>query len=236
MLARVVDFAASNVSLFPKTTAAPQILAALTSAVSTLADQAGLRVAAEAEIRTNRRARDTARETLITRITQAEQTGKALKSDTFRPPLKRTGQAWISTGRAFAQAAEPLKKEFAQHGLPQFTHVIDAAVESFEEAILARARGKALHSTAIREFDVAMKQAMDCLAGMDALVANTLSDNPAAMASWTVARTVVHIGSRKAVPKPPAPPTPVVVVPVPPAPAPAPTPPPSAEVVTPVAA
>jgi hypothetical protein len=205
MLTRVVDFATIHVSLFPKTTKAPQIQAELTTAVAKLADQAISRVTAEAEIRTNRRARIVARETLKTCIEQAEQTGRVLKSDLFRLPLKRSDQAWINTGHAFAQAAEPLKKEFAQHGLPQFTETMNAAVESLQDAILGHSRGKAMHSRAVRGFDEAMEEAMECLESLDALVANTLSDNTQAMASWTVARTVVRAGGRKAVPKPPDP-------------------------------
>jgi hypothetical protein len=50
-----------------------------------------------------------------------------------------------------------------------------------------------------------MKEAMENLESLDALVANTLSDDPQAMASWTVARTVVRTGGRKAVAKPPDP-------------------------------
>jgi hypothetical protein len=205
MLTRVVDFATSNVSLFPKTTKAPQIVAALTTAVAALTGQASSRVAAEGEIRTNRRARIAARETLKTCAGQAELTGKALKSDLFQLPLKRNDQAWISTGHAFAQAAEPLKKEFAQHGLPQFSETMNAAVESLQDAILGHARGKAMRSRAVRGFDDAMKEAMENLESLDALVANTLSDDPQAMASWTVARTVVRTGGRKAVAKPPDP-------------------------------
>src|SRR5436190_10609786 len=88
MLTRVVDFATSNVSLFPKTTTAPQIVAALTTAVTTLSNQAASRVSGEAEIRLSRRARIQARETLRMRVEQAEQTGRVLKSDQFRLPLK----------------------------------------------------------------------------------------------------------------------------------------------------
>jgi hypothetical protein len=82
---------------------------------------------------------------------------------------------------------------------------MNAAVESLQDAILGHARGKAMRSRAVRGFDDAMKEAMETLESLDALVANTLSDDPQAMASWTVARTVVRTGGRKAVPKPPDP-------------------------------
>jgi len=205
MLTRVVDFATNNMNVFPKTTAAPQIVAALAAAVAALTTQASARVTAQAEIRSNRRAMNGARELLKTRIERAEQTGRALKSDKFRLPAKRNDQAWINTGRSFAEAAEPLKTEFAKHGLPQFSETMNAAVESLQNAILGHARGKAMHSRAVRGFDDAMREAQECLQNLDALVANALSDNSQAMAAWTVARTVIHAGGRKALPKPPDP-------------------------------
>src|SRR5204863_6346080 len=117
MLARVADFAAGNAGFFPKNTVAPRIVAALTAAVTKLSEQASSRMTAEAEVRKSRRLRTTARETLKTKLDQAEQTGRTLKSDLFPAPLKRTERAWIHSGYAFADAADPLKKEFGQHGL-----------------------------------------------------------------------------------------------------------------------
>jgi hypothetical protein len=217
MLARVADFAANNAGFFPKNTAAPQIVAALTSAVTKLSDEASTRVTAEAEIRTSRRARITARETLRTRLDQAEQTGRTLNSDQFRAPSQRTDRAWIHSGRAFAEAAGSLKKEFAQHGLPQFTDTMNAAVASLEEAILGFARSKLMYSRAVLDFDETMKEALGYVHSLDTIVANTLSGDPNAIASWTATRSVIKSGGR-ASRKPPGPP---------------PGPPPSPEVVTP---
>ena len=50
MLTRVMDFAANNVSLFPKTSAGPEILAGLGSAVAQLSEQARAQVSSEAAI------------------------------------------------------------------------------------------------------------------------------------------------------------------------------------------
>jgi hypothetical protein len=226
MLARVADFAANNAGFFPKNTAAPQIVAALTSAVTKLSDEASTRVTAEAEIRTSRRARITARETLRTRLDQAEQTGRTLNSDQFRAPSQRTDRAWIHSGRAFAEAAGSLKKEFAQHGLPQFTDTMNAAVASLEEAVLGHARSKLMRSRAVRDFDETMKEALGYVHSLDTIVANTLSDDPNATASWTATRSVIQTGGRRGTRKPPCPPPS-------PASSPAPSPAPSPEVVTP---
>jgi hypothetical protein len=50
-----------------------------------------------------------------------------------------------------------------------------------------------------------MKDAMGYLKRLDILVVKTLADDPTAMASWTVARTVIRVPVRKRAAKPPDP-------------------------------
>jgi hypothetical protein len=119
-----------------------------------------------------------------------------------------------------------LKKEFAQHGLPQFTDTMNAAVASLEEAVLGHARSKLMRSRAVRDFDETMKEALGYVHSLDTIVANTLSDDPNATASWTATRSVIQTGGRRGTRKPPGPPPS-------PASSPAPSPAPSPEVVTP---
>src|SRR5438045_618933 len=107
MLTRVVDFGTRNVGMFPKDSAAEEIIGALVSAVSILSEQASSQVNSEASMRTSRVARSAARETLKRKVGLTVQTGRALKSVSFHPPLKDTDHALISSGNAFVLAAEP---------------------------------------------------------------------------------------------------------------------------------
>ena len=134
----------------------------------------------------------------------AEQTAQALGSDKLRGPLKRGDQALIDCGHAFAQDAEALKKDFIQHGwAPQFGDDVSAAVETLEHAVLDYASATAKRSSAIREYVKSLEDAMGYLRRLDILVAKTIADDPAAMASWTVARTVIRVPVRKRIAKPP---------------------------------
>jgi hypothetical protein len=164
-------------------------------------------VSGEAAIRTSRNARTAARTALRTRLEQWERTARALNSDTFRAPLKRTDQALIDSGHAFVVDVEPLKNAFIMHGLPPDD--MKAAVEALERAILDYTAAQAMRSAAIREFNKTMDDAMRYLRRLEALVANTLADNPTAMASWTVARSIHRAANRRA---PVTPVTPVNVV------------------------
>jgi hypothetical protein len=204
MLTRVVNFTTQNVGLFPKNSAASKILEALDSDVTQLSEQAGAQVSAEAAIRISRKARDTARETLKSILVLAAQTAQALNSDQLRGPLKRGDQALIDCGHAFAQDVESLKKEFIQHGwAPDFGDEVSAAVEALEQATLDYASATAKRAAAIGEYVKTMEDAMGYLKRLDILVAKTLADDPTAMASWTVARSVIRTPVRKRAAKPP---------------------------------
>lgn len=205
MLTKVVDFAANNVGLFPKTSAAPEIVAALGSAVRQLSDQARSQVSSQAALRVSRNARAAARDALRRRLALSDQVARALNSDKFRAPLKRGDQALIDSGHALTADAESLKKDFIKHGLP--LEETAAAVEALERAILDYTAGKAMRASAIREFGKTMGEAMSYVKRLDVLVATTLLDNPTAVASWTVARSVNRSAGRKPAVTPPVPPS-----------------------------
>src|SRR2546423_7317743 len=161
MLTRVVDFGAQNVSLFPETTAAAEILKGLAFAVSRVSGQASLQVRSEAALRTSRSARGAAREALKTRLALSEQIALALKSDKFRAPRRKGDQGLIHAGHAFAAEGVSLTEEFAKYGLPQFSDSMNAAVQDLEDAILGYSNGNAMRSGAIRELGSSMAAAMD---------------------------------------------------------------------------
>jgi hypothetical protein len=201
MLTRVVAFANANEGLFPKTSAASEVVAALESASSELSAQASARVSGEAAARTASNARKAAREALRIRLYLYEQAGSALNSGKFRAPRKRTDMELISSAHAFAVDAEPFKKEFTRHGL--LPDELTVFAEALEHAILDYTAGMAMRAASIREFGKTLEDSMVQLQRFEVLVATFLADNPGAMASWTVARTINQIAVRKRVTKPP---------------------------------
>jgi hypothetical protein len=196
--------------LFPKSSAAAQVVAALETAASQLSAQATARVSSEAAMRTSNRARIVARGALRSRLYLYEQVGPALLSDKFRVPRKRTDMALIESAHAFTVDSEPLKKEFSRHGLPP--DELTSATAALERAILDYTAGKAMRSASIREFDKTVEDAMVQLQRFEVLVATNLANNPGAMASWTVARSINRMAVRKRAPNP-ADPVPIAAVP-----------------------
>jgi hypothetical protein len=207
MFTKVADYIANNVGLFPKLSAASEILEGLESAVQHLSDHAQAQVSAESALRVGRNSRAAARDALKRRLAQSEQVARALNSDKFRMPGKRNDPALIVAGKAFAVDAEELKKDFIKHGLPP--DEMAAAVEALEHAILDCTAGKIGRASAIREFGNSMVEAMAYVKRLDVLVDTTLADNPAALASWAVVRAVNRSARRKPAATPPDP-TPAV--------------------------
>jgi hypothetical protein len=195
MLTKVADYFANIVGLFPKVSAASEILEELQSAVQQLSDQAQAQVSAESAMRVGRNARATARDALKRRLALSDQVARALNSDKFRMPGKRNDPALIVAGKAFAVDAEALKKDFIKHGLPPDD--MAAAVEALERAILDYTVGMTQRTSAIREFGKTMAEAMAYVKRLDVLVDTTLSDNPAVLASWAVVRSVSRPARRK---------------------------------------
>jgi hypothetical protein len=207
MLTQVSAFAANTVSLFPKSSAGSEVQTGLEVSVQELNDLLTARVSAETLMRSSRNDRAAARGSLKGLLTQADLTARALECDKFRLPRKPTDRALIDSGHAFATDIEPLKKDFIRHGLSP--DEVIAIVDALERAILGYTGGKAKRSASIREFDKKLEVAMGYMRRFEALVANTLADNPSAMAEWTVARSINRVAVRKRNVKPPAPAEPV---------------------------
>jgi hypothetical protein len=206
MLTKVVDYTGNIIGLFPKTSAASEILAELSSAVIQLSEQARTQVSSEAAMRVSRRARTVARNNLKKRLVLSDRIAQVLNSDHFRAPEKHGDRALIDSGRAFVVDMEPLKKDFTWHGLPP--EEMTSAVEALERANLDYTSGLAMRASSIEQFGAIIAAAMVQLKRLDVLVAMTLTDNPTAMASWTVARSTNRVAVRKPIEKPPHPPAP----------------------------
>src|SRR5215831_1819596 len=124
MLTRVVEFGEAHVDLFPKTSFGGKTFAQLGEALSNVSESAGGQVASRNTVRARTKARDAAHEALRAQLQRMIDTARAIAIDTpgiedqFKMPARTRSQSLILGARAFADSAEPLKKEFVQHGLP----------------------------------------------------------------------------------------------------------------------
>src|SRR3989442_1920430 len=142
MLTRVVDFGAKRLGLFPERTVAGELLAQITAAVGKLPEYATWQVTGNESVRTSSRKRTAAREAVKTQMDAILQTARALKFQGFSIPKDPKEEDLINGARSFAQAVEPLKREFIQHALPPaFVENLNAAIQDLEEALLKRAAG-----------------------------------------------------------------------------------------------
>jgi hypothetical protein len=212
MLARVVEFYPSHAGLFKTNTVAAETFAALGSAVATVSEQATLQLAGKNELRTSTIVRAAAREALIKQIERVVETAVAISID--KPGLDakfrltdRSDHTIIQTARTFATEAETMKSDFLQHCLPD--HFIDdlrAGAAQLDRAILDQAGSKNKRANATKAVNDAMAVCLTLLQRVDAIVANTLADNPPALAEWNVTRRVTYRSKRapEGAPEPPA--------------------------------
>jgi cob(I)alamin adenosyltransferase len=202
MLTRVADFAATNVGMFPKSSAGAEVQADLSAAVRDLAALSSARISSETALRSASKQRALARETLKELLMRVNRTARALDTELFRAVIKPTDHALIQSGRAFAADIEPMKKDFLKYGISA-VNVTDA-VGTLEQAVREYSTGTAKHATAVREFNEKLDVAMGILRRFEALVENILGSDSSVIAAWTVARTVSRVSPRRRPAKTPA--------------------------------
>ena len=188
MLTRVAEFANTNVGLFPKNSAAAEIIEALESGVSELSEKASKRISAETAMRISRTTRTASRSKLRGYITRASWIATAMNSGKVQVPSDGTEQSLINSGHAFVEDVASISKDFARHGVGP--EDVSSAVEALETAIRDYSSAKAARSAAIEESGKVLEETMHHLLRFDALVASYLEDNAGAMAAYNIARTV----------------------------------------------
>src|SRR5262249_41858357 len=154
-LTKVVEFAKRNVSLFPKDSAAEEILEALDDSVRAFPEKVAARIAAERAMQASLEARSAARDNLQRYITQAAWIAGSTHSAPVRKPVNGSDQALIDSGRGFLKDLGSASTVFAKHGVD-----VGAAVDALETAIREYAHAKAARSAAAKACDKAVEDAM----------------------------------------------------------------------------
>ena len=199
MLTRIDNFFIKFVSLFPTYTAAGEAFAAIGSFCKKLAALLSAQVSYGSQVLAGSNARAAARNTLKTQLVSVDRTARALNLNNLHWTGKRTtDQALINAGRAFASDAEAVKEQLILHGLaPEFMGNLIAAVVELEAAILAEDNAKSGRKAAIDEFDKILEEALTQVKRVEALVSNTMADNPTVMAAWNTARRMAKLRGSK---------------------------------------
>jgi hypothetical protein len=215
MLVRVKEFGAAHAELFPRGSVAAQTLAAVRAAADQLnaygtSEARGLRAASGSATR-----KAIARESLRSQLDAIARTAAVLPDAGSRLEGKfhtrgvQSDHTLVTVARAFVNDLAPLAAEFVAHGMPKSVHAdLQAAVQAFEDATKERAGARDAHVTAHAGITVTMNTALAAVARLDAVVTNTLRDNPTLLAAWVSARRVERVRAAE----PPAAPAPIPAV------------------------
>jgi hypothetical protein len=212
MLNRVVEFGTTRVGLFPQKSFAGQSFSELGTALSKVSEHATLHSASRSEVRTARKVREAAREHLRTQVRRISVTADAISAGTtdldgqFRIPKWTSDRQLIHTAKVFAEAAAgPLKKEFIKHRLPNdFIENLNNAIEELERAIEQQVASRTRQASAVTALESDFAECQALLKRVEAVVKNTIGDDPVTMAEWNTRRQVVRRSRPVAAEEPPA--------------------------------
>jgi hypothetical protein len=118
----------------------------------------------------------------------------------FKMPPRTRSQALILGARTFVEAAEPLKKEFAQHGL--VIEDIHRSAGDLEAAIQEQASSRTKRVSTSKALDDNFVECLKLLTRLDAVVKNTLGDDAPVMAEWKITRKLRRSSPRSPDPQP----------------------------------
>lgn len=127
----------------------------------------------------------------ISRTARALETGTTRVAGKFRLPRAPRDQALVSLARAFAKNAVPLARTFVAHAMPAtFLADLHAAVDAFEAAGRDHRAARGAHVAARVRIERTIARGFRAVRRLDAIVANHLRGDPAALAEWRRARRI----------------------------------------------
>jgi len=187
MLMKVSDFGKQTVSLFPKSSAAAEVIKSLDSTVRILPEKVAARIAAENTMSASLATRIESRENLRRYLIQVSRLAASLESGPIQKPVNGSDQALIDSARGFVANPGPASKDFAKHGVEPDD--VSAAVDALQSAIRGYNSAKAARSSAVKACDKAIADAMAVLPRFDALVENYLGDDVETISAYAIARS-----------------------------------------------
>ena len=210
MLVRIREFGTAHRDLFPAAGPAAQLFAAVSKAVDQLSTFVDTQAAGQDASRGGAMSKAAGREALKEALDAIARTARVFDTaglgGKFYLPSARNDHELATAARRFVDDAGPLKAQFVAHGLPKsFLADLEATREAFERAAQDRLAARETTAGAAAGIGTAMDEGLTALSRLDAIVANTLRDEPTLLAVWTAARRLPRVrttGDRA--PAPPA--------------------------------
>ena len=209
-LRRVREFGVEHAASFPQGSAGGEQFAVVAEVVEELDRHAAAQASGTGAARQGSALRAAARATLCAHLRAISRTARALAVDApevatmFRLGRIDVDKVLLSTAHAFLTLAEPLKADFIRHELPaDFLAALQAAIESFERAVVSQNMALSAHVGARAAINVTLARGLKAVQRLDAVVRNKFHDDPATVAAWTSARHVERAPRRKETAPPP---------------------------------
>lgn len=197
MLVRVRDFGTSYGHLFPESSVGRQKFAEVAAAVKELDAHALTHMTAVVSASASQKA--AARAALRGELQAMSQTARVLAEDAqgldrqFELPDPATDPAMLTAGRKFARDAEPFSKEFIAHGMKStFLADLDALVDNFEHALLARGMGRDERLAAKASIKAAVSSGLAAVRRLNVIVTNALKNDDVTRTVWNRDRRIVY--------------------------------------------
>lgn len=212
MLVRVRDFGTAHAAAFAAATRGGELFAALDAVVKELDGHAQAQTSGQSAASQGTTTRAVARAALRDDLEAISRTARAMAVETpgledrFRPPRGNNDQTLISTARAFAADALPLKADFIKNELPaDFLEDLNDDIKAFEQAITGQNLSADTHVAATQAIDEAVDRGLNTVRQLDAIVRNKFTNDPATLAAWLSASHVERAPKpKKAEPPPPS--------------------------------
>jgi len=195
MLTRVRDFGVTHAAEFPAASLGGEQFAVVGQVVEELTRLATTQSTGAGAARQGSASRAEARDALREDLQAIARTARAMSLDVtglenkFRLPRSGSDQSLLTSARAFAADAAPLKSDFIRHEMPaDFLDDLNADIEAFERAVNSQNTGKGAQVTATAAIDAAVERGLNALQRLDAVVRNKFRNDPARLAAWESAR------------------------------------------------
>lgn len=200
---RVRDFGAENAADFPLNSAGAANFAAVGAAVEALAESGAAQASGEGRQMTKRKelAADELREDLraINRTARALAVDDEDIAELFRMPYGGSEQNLLTAARAFLTNASPHKSRFIEFGLPaDFLEDLQTDITDFEQAASDKGTAVGGQVAATASIGNAVKNGLEALRRLRAIVPNIYRNDSAKLAAWTSASRVEKTAKKKA--------------------------------------
>ena len=200
MFVRVRDFGRAHSELFAESSTGGKTFAHVAAAVAAIDDHMKNRVVAKAEAR---RGESATREAVFSGMKTIAKVARRVTRGTttariFVMPRRRSFKVELATAKAFAEQAEKRQEQFLRFGLPPvFVSDFSALVNELQQTESVRLSSKTLKRQAQEGIREVIKDTLNDVRDLDALVEIAMRHDPVSLAAYDSARRIEGQGSSK---------------------------------------